>query len=254
MILILSPAKNLDFTSKLPTKRFTLPDHLDRSKRLVNALRKYSRKELEDLMGISSQLADLNFKRYKVWHTGFTPENARQAILAFNGEVYNGLKAKNLDEDTLVYAQQHLRILSGLHGILRPLDLIQPYRLEMGTQLPVGKAANLYEFWGSRINKHLTELAKHTNSKVLINLASHEYAKAAAPDSLPIRVIAPAFKQLKGDKLSTITVYMKKARGLMARYILENRTEDPEQLKLFDAEGYSYAEQYSTRDTWVFVR
>jgi cytoplasmic iron level regulating protein YaaA (DUF328/UPF0246 family) len=254
MITILSPAKNLDFKSKPVTDIYTLPEFLNKSHSLVKRLRTYSPEGLRELMHINPKLAELNYERFRTWKKDFSPENAKQAVLAFNGEVFNGLKAPELSEDTLIYAQDHLRILSGLYGILRPLDLILPYRLEMGTKLILDKHTDLYSFWGNRLLRHLNSLAKETDSDTLINLASDEYSKAAGIDRFKGRVITPVFKQLKGEKLTTIIVYMKKARGLMTRFILENRIEDPEQLKLFDSEGYFYDDNLSTEIEWVFVR
>ena len=254
MITIISPAKNLDFKSKLNILSHTQPLFLRESEKLIKTLRKLKPKELADLMGISDKLAILNFERYQKWSPPFTSENARQAILAFNGEVYNGLKAKELSENDLQFAQNHLRIISGLHGVLRPLDLIQPYRLEMGTELTIGKSNKLYSYWNKKILNHLNDLLKSSKTKVLINLASNEYSKAARLQEIKARIITPAFYELRGDEYQVITVYAKKARGLMTRYIIKNRIEDPEQLKLFDAEGYFYNENLSDEKRWVFCR
>lgn len=254
MITIISPAKNLDFKSQVKIKVSTQPIFRKESERLIRALRKIKPADLMSLMSISEKLAILNFERYRNWSLPFTSENARQAILAFNGEVYNGLKAKELTEEDLMYAQDHLRILSGLHGLLRPLDLIQPYRLEMGTDLPVGQSDNLYSYWGNKIHNHLRELLTLTDNPVLINLASNEYAKAALLIKFKAKIVTPVFYELRGDEYQMITVYAKKARGLMTRFIIENRIEDPEQLKLFDVEGYFYNDNLSDEKKWVFCR
>ena len=254
MITIISPAKNLDFKRQVKIKTFTQPLFPKESVRLIRVLRKLKPSELRSLMSINDKLAVLNFERFQTWSQPFSTENSRQAVLAFNGEVYNGLKAKELSLEDLNYAQDHLRILSGLHGILRPLDLIQPYRLEMGTDLRIGKWDNLYSFWSNKIHTHLKELLISSGNPVLVNLASDEYSKAAKLKKLKVKIISPAFYELKGDTYQMITVYMKKARGLMTRYIIENRIDDPEQLKLFDAEGYFYNEQLSDEKKWVFSR
>jgi uncharacterized protein len=254
MITIISPAKNLDFKRQVKIKEFTQPSFLKESERLIRNLRKLKPAGLTNLMSISDKLADLNFERYQTWSRPFTAKNSRQAILAFNGEVYNGLKARELSEEELMYAQDHLRILSGLHGILRPLDLIQPYRLEMGVELVVGKNENLYSFWNNKIHNHLKEIVMREQNPVLINLASNEYSKVAKLKKLKARVITPVFYQLKGDEYKMIVVYAKKARGMMTRYIIENRIDDPEQLKLFDAEGYFYNENLSNEKKWIFCR
>jgi cytoplasmic iron level regulating protein YaaA (DUF328/UPF0246 family) len=254
MITIISPAKNLDFKRQVKIKTFTQPIFLKESERLIRNLRKLKPADLTDLMGISDKLAVLNYERFQIWSQPFTNENARQAVLAFNGEVYNGLNAKELNEGDLKYAQDHLRILSGLHGILRPLDLIQAYRLEMGTELEVGKHENLYTFWSNKIHNHLREKLMSEQNPVLINLASNEYSKVTKLKKLKARVITPVFYQLKGDEYKMIVVYAKKARGMMTRYIIKNRIDDPEQLKLFDAEGYFYNENISDDKKWVFCR
>ncbi|MBN1951611.1 MAG: peroxide stress protein YaaA [Bacteroidales bacterium] len=254
MILILSPAKNLDFNSEIHYQGHTMPDFLNSSNTLISKLKKFSPDELGALMDISPKLAELNFIRYRQWSRITSPENARPAIFTFNGEVFNGLQARSLSTGAIEFAQEHLRILSGLYGILRPLDLIQPYRLEMGIALQAGKHADLYAFWGNRILNKLNEKAQETASSVLVNLASNEYAKAAKLSNFKGRVITPVFRQLKGEKLTTITIYMKKARGLMTRFILENQLQDVEALKLFDVEGYFYDENHSGKDEWVFVR
>ncbi len=254
MITIISPAKNLDFKSQLTVKSHSQPLFLKESERLIKTMRRLKPADLTNLMGISDKLAATNFERFQTWTTPFTTRNARQAILAFNGEVYNGLKARELNEDELGYSQDHLRILSGLHGILRPLDLIQPYRLEMGTDISLGKSENLYAFWNNKIHNHLKDLLAASENPVVINLASNEYSKVTKLKKLKARIITPAFYQLKGEEYKMIIVYAKKARGLMTRFIIENRISDPEQIKLFDTEGYFYNENLSDEKRWVFCR
>lgn len=254
MLIVISPAKTLNFNIQSPTRHFSLPDFDREAAELVDVLRTYTPEQLQKLMRINSKLATLNATRYMEWHLPFTTENAQRALPVFNGEVYNGLKAATLQEADLIYAQDHLRILSGLYGALRPLDLIQPYRLEMGTKLKVKNHNDLYSFWGNKITTHLRQLMEGTGQKYLINLASNEYFKSIDTTQLPATVITPVFKDFSGGTYKFLTVYGKKARGMMARYIIENRIEDAEQLKLFDAEGYYFNEQLSKGNEWVFTR
>ena len=254
MITILSPSKSLDFKSETPTKKYSMADFLNRSENLIKELKTYSPGNLRELMKISDGLGELNFIRFQNWKKEHSSDNSRQAIFAFNGEVYNGLKAYTLSTDDLLFAQDNIRILSGLYGVLRPLDLVQPYRLEMGTKLGIKTHKNLYEFWGNKISSTLkTELAEH-QFKTIINLASNEYSKAAKLDTFKNNVITPVFKEGKGDSYKVITVYAKKARGLMSRFILENKIIQPEYLKTFDKAGYAYSENLSTETHWVFTR
>ncbi len=254
MITILSPAKNLNFKGEAQTKKYSLAEYTSHSAELIGELKKYSPGNLRELMGISDGLGELNFIRFQNWKAEHTPENSRQAILAFNGEVYNGLKASTLSQEQLLFAQDHLRILSGLYGILRPLDLIQPYRLEMGTKLAVQEYKNLYSFWNGIISSALqTELSNH-KEPYLVNLASNEYAKATIPESFGKHLITPVFKENKNDEYKVITVYAKKARGLMARFIIENEINKPSDLKAFDLEGYGYSAKLSTASEWIFTR
>lgn len=254
MIAILSPAKALDFDKAEIKSNSSQALFQQESEKIMKQLKKLSADKVRDLMKISPKLADLNYARFQNWNLPFTKENSRAAILAFNGEVYNGLRAREFSEDELEFAQNHIRILSGLHGILRPLDLIQEYRLEMGTKLSLGKNKNLYEFWGNKIKMHLEEALSKQKENCLVNLASAEYSKATQLKTLNTRIITPVFKDLKGDEYKVIFVYAKKARGMMARFIVENRIEDPNQLKLFDSEGYFYNENLSQGDNWVFTR
>ncbi len=254
MLVVISPAKTLDYETPATISRYSLPDYLDDSTELIEELRQLSPPEVSDLMGISAKLGDLNFGRYLNWQPEFTPDNAKQSVLAFKGDVYTGLDAESLSGGQLNWAQNHLRILSGLYGLLRPLDLMQPYRLEMGTKLANKRGSNLYEFWGEKITEGLNQELKEENSQVLINLASNEYFKSVKPKKLNAEVITPVFKDWKNDKYKIISFFAKKARGLMSRYIIENQIEDPEQLKQFDVDGYSFNPAMSSAREWVFTR
>lgn len=254
MLLVISPAKTLDFETPPTTDRFTLPGWLDQSQLLIERARRYTAHDLVELMEVSMAIAELNVERFAAWHTPFTPHNAKQAILAFKGEVYNGLQAQSLDEDGLSFAQEHLRILSGLYGLLRPLDLMQPYRLEMGRPIDTARGKNLYEFWGTLITEGLNAQLKAIKSEYLINLASSEYFKAVKPKQLDGTIITPEFKDKKGGEYKMLGVYAKKARGLMSRFVIDNRITDPHQLKQFDVEGYGFSAKLSSENTWVFTR
>lgn len=254
MIILLSPAKTLNFDIKPQTDNFSQPDFTSEAETIVNVLRKYSPARIQKLMRINPKLAQLNASRYMEWHLPFMPDNARQALLVFKGEVYNGLKAESLTEADLLYAQDHLRILSGLYGVLRPLDLMQPYRLEMGTNLKVNRKKDMYHFWGDKLTGHLNELLEGTDQKYIINLASDEYFNAIDPGKLNAEIIKPVFKDNSNGTYKFITVYGKKARGLMARFIIKNRIEKAEKMKLFDEEGYYYNDQLTSGNTWVFTR
>ncbi len=248
MIVLISPAKTIDLTLNFNTQVFTEPVFVEETSRLVRRLKKLSVKKLGEIMKINAKLSKLNADRYKGWDLPETIE--KQAVAIFKGEVYNGLKAWELSEDTLLYAQDHLRILSGLYGILRPLDRIKPYRLEMGTQL---SSKSLYAFWGKKISLELKTAFSNENT-VLINLASNEYFKSIQPTVLKQRIVSPVFKDLKNGEYKVITVYSKKARGLMTRFILENKIEDPEELISFNSDGYYFNESMSTPDMPVFTR
>jgi cytoplasmic iron level regulating protein YaaA (DUF328/UPF0246 family) len=254
MLIVISPAKTLDYETPPVTQVHTKPDFLKQSKLLINNLRNYSALDLAELMQLSMKLAELNFARYHDWKTPFTPNNAKQAVLAMKGDVYTGLDAETLCEEDLVFAQEHLRILSGLYGVLRPLDLMQPYRLEMGTRLPNDKGKDLYAFWGDSITQALNKTLVKQGDKVLINLASNEYFKSVKPKLVKGRIITPQFKEQKNGGYKMIGFYAKKARGLMSRYIIENRLTDPEAIKDFDVEDYAYNAALSTGDKWVFSR
>ena len=253
MIIVISPAKTLDYESPLPTDRYTLPDFLDDSAELVETMRRYSALDIAEIMKVSMKIAELNHARFADWHTPFTPENARPAIFAFKGDVYDGIDAYSLDEEALDFLQDHLRILSGLYGLLRPLDLMQPYRLEMGRKIENPRGKNLYEFWGNKITDALNALLAQDDG-VLIDLASNEYFKAVKTKALEGRIITPQFKDWKNGQYKMISFYAKKARGMMTRYIAENRLTDPEAIKDFDTAGYHYSEELSQGDDWVFLR
>lgn len=252
MKIVLSPAKSLDFDFDSPTPKYTQPELLEDSEIIANVLKKYSPAKISELMKISANLGELNYERYQNWDTDFSYPNEKQACLVFTGEVYRGLNARVLKAEDLEWAQDRLRILSGLYGILKPLDLIKAYRLEMGTKLKVKSKENLYKYWGTKISAYLKE--EMSEDEVLINLASNEYFKSIDKKDFDKRIITPEFKELKGDQYKMIAVFAKKARGLLTRYIIENRIEDPEQIKLFDVDGYGFDSNLSSEDKWVFTR
>lgn len=272
MLIVLSPAKNLDYESPLTTERYSQPDMLDSAEELIEALRELAPQDISSLMSISDKLGVLNYDRYQQWSRPFSTDNARPAVLAFNGDVYTGLEADTMSDDDLQFAQEHLRILSGLYGLLRPLDLMQPYRLEMGTRFANSKGKNLYEFWGNRIteaiNDHMdsigsvdsiesvdsTESVDSIESAVLINLASNEYFKSVKPKQLNAEVITPVFKDAKNGQYKVISFFAKKARGKMASYIIRNRITDAEAIKAFDLDGYYFDEASSEPNKPVFLR
>ena len=254
MLIVISPAKTLDFETPPKVPTFTLPDFLDDSAELIDELRSYEPYRLGDLMGISPKLADLNSNRYHNWSLPFTADNAKQSVLAFKGDVYAGLDADNLSADDLQFAQAHLRILSGLYGVLKPLDLMQPYRLEMGTKLKNRRGKNLYDFWDDRINKTLNDELAGQDSPVLVNLASNEYFKSVQPERLNARIVTPTFKEARNGDYKFISFTAKKARGLMSRYIIRNRLAEPDDLRGFDLEGYRYNDALSDTDSPVFTR
>ena len=258
MIIVISPAKALDYETPPSTTHFSQPDFLDHSAELIGILRQRSPAEIAELMSLSDPLASLNVARYTQWSRPFSPDNAKQAVLAFNGDVYEGLEAASLTEDALQWAQDHLRILSGLYGVLRPLDLMQPYRLEMGTRLENARGKNLYAFWGERITDELNRLlaaeADAGREPILFNLASDEYFKSVKPAKLKGRLVTAVFEDWKGGRYKIISFYAKRARGLMSRYVIQNRIDDVEGLKGFDSEGYAFAADASDADTLVFRR
>jgi len=254
MLIVVSPAKKLDYETPAKTKAFTVPDYLDHSQQLIRILANFSSLDISELMHVSSKIAELNFDRYQEWDTKFTPDNAKQSLLAFKGDVYTGMDAESFKKGDFDFAQKHLRILSGLYGILRPLDLMKAYRLEMGTKLKSDRGKNLYEFWGEIITDGLNAQLKKIKSDILINLASNEYFKSVKPKSLNARIITPAFKEFKNGEYKMIGIYAKRARGLMSRYIIQNRIKDTEDLKDFGVEGYSFSKKLSKDDNWVFTR
>lgn len=250
MLLLLSPAKKLDYDSPVRTTKHTQPLFVDEAAALIKVLRKKSAAEVAELMSISDALAELNVERYAEWAPEFDTQNARQAILAFNGDVYEGLRAPELSDDDLKWAQKHVLILSGLYGALRPLDLMRPYRLEMGTRLATDRGANLYAYWGSRIAEYINEREK----KVVLNLASDEYFKSVDRKALKAKVVQCVFQDRKGDAWKVVSFYAKRARGLMARYVIDNRIDDPEGLVGFAEEGYGFDPAASSDDKLVFRR
>nr|WP_154325330.1 peroxide stress protein YaaA [Pantoea sp. 201603H] len=254
MLMIISPAKTLDFESPLTTKQFTQPALLEKSQQLISIARDLTPAQISTLMHISDKLALLNAERFNDWTLPFSPDNARQAILAFKGDVYTGLQAERFSEEDFSFAQQHLRMLSGLYGLLRPLDLMQPYRLEMGIKLSHPAGSDLYSFWGDTLTEMLNKALTEQGDDVLLNLASDEYFKAVKPKKLNARLIKPVFLDEKNGKFKVISFYAKKARGLMSRYIILNRLKEPAHLKKFDLEGYAYSAQESTESEWVFKR
>ncbi|MFW2371676.1 MAG: peroxide stress protein YaaA [Gammaproteobacteria bacterium] len=254
MLIVISPAKTLDYKTPPKTQTYTTPDYLDQSQILIDRLRLLSSLDISELMNVSSKIAELNFDRYEAWQTPFDQDNAKQAVLAFKGDVYTGLDADSLSIQDLQYAQKHLRILSGLYGLLRPLDLMMPYRLEMGTRLDNKRGKNLYEFWGMQITEALNKQLKAVKSEYLINLASNEYFKSVKPKHVKGQLITPAFKDYKNGQYKMIGVYAKKARGLLSRYIIENRLSDPNDIRAFDCEGYAFNDSQSSDEQWVFTR
>ena len=258
MILVISPAKALDYETPPTTATFTQPDFLDHAAELIEVLREKSPAQIAELMSLSDPLSSINEARYASWSRPFAPDSAKQAQLAFDGDVYEGLDAKSLADDDLAWAQDHLRILSGLYGVLRPLDLMQAYRLEMGTRLANPRGKNLYEFWGERITDELNRLLAREEDagreRVLVNLASDEYFKSVKPKKLKGRIVTPVFEDWKGGRYKIISFYAKRARGLMSRYVITRRIDEVEALQGFDAEGYAFAADASDADTLVFRR
>lgn len=252
MLIVLSPAKSLDLETPPTTKLHTEPSFLDHSEQLIQRMREFSPAELGQLMDLSDNLSALNVARYASW-TRDTSE-ARQAVMTFNGDVYDGLDARTLKPKQLDYAQARIRILSGLYGLLRPLDLIHPHRLEMGTRLSTPRGKNLYDFWGDTIANALNEAAAGQGAGTLVNLASEEYFKSVKPKALGLPVITPLFEDWKNGKYKIISFYAKRARGLMARYAAVHGITDPQQLKNFDVDGYHYVPDASNDKTWLFRR
>lgn len=254
MLIVISPAKSLDFKIPPVISDYTVPEFLTESEKLIGRLKTLSPKKISDLMGISADLGELNFKRFQEWHLPFNPENAKQAIFAFNGDVYQGLNATTLSKEKLMLAQSKLRILSGLYGVLKPLDLMQPYRLEMGTKLKYYKSKDLYAFWNPLITKKINETVSESGTKVLVNLASNEYFKSIDKKKLKAEIATPDFKEFKNGSYKMISFFAKRARGLMSRFIIENNISDPSDLLAFEAEGYTFNSRLSTPGNPVFTR
>ncbi len=254
MLVLISPAKKLDFESQPRLTTHTLPDFIDDTEDLVAQARTLSRAQLAQTMKLSDKLADLNFQRFKAFSTPFTLANAKQAALVFNGDTYVGLKAESLDDDDMAYAQDHLRILSGLYGLLRPLDLIQPYRLEMGARFKAPGGGDLYGFWDDRLAETINDTVAGHDDATVINCASNEYFKAVQAKRLSGPLITPAFKEIKDGEIRMLGMFAKRARGAMARFMIENRIDRPDGLKDFNTDGYEYRADLSDAASWVFTR
>ena len=254
MLTVISPAKTLDFDTPALTDEFTLPSQLAQSRKLIRRLKQFSAPELSKLMNVSDNIADLNRTRFKKWKTPFKPGNARQAIFAFKGDAYIGLDAYSMTRENIDFAQNHLRILSGLYGVLRPLDLMQAYRLEMGTRLDTETGRNLYQFWDGRITRSINSELKSLHTDTLVNLASIEYFKSLKAKTLKARIVTPVFKDYHKDSYQVIGFFAKKARGMMARYIIDNQITDAQALKDFNRDGYAFNSDLSNQHQWAFTR
>ena len=254
MLILISPAKTLDFKGKAITKDYTLPQFLPESEELVKLLKKKSARQIAQMMKINPKLAQLNYERFQEWHLPFSDKNAQESLLMFKGEVYNGLQAETFSGAELNYSQKVLRILSGLYGILRPLDLIQPYRLEMGVKWNTRKWKSLSKFWDQKITDNVKGEIEHTENPLLVNLASREYFDVINTSRLQCRMITPIFKEYHNGAYVFMTAYGKKARGLMARYIIQKQITNPDEMKLFDEDGYYFNDNLSEGDNWVFTR
>lgn len=258
MLIVLSPAKSLDFETPVKRRTLTAPHFLEEAEELARIARGYSPDQLSQLMNISPALAQLNAQRFADWEKNASPQNVRQAVFAFNGDVYEGLNVKSLNTSALKYLQDHVRILSGLYGLLRPMDALQPYRLEMGTSLDNPYGRNLYAFWGEKVSLLINDVIEQQNrpqkSRVLVNLASDEYFKVIKPSLLHVPVIHPVFQDWKNGQYKIISFYAKRARGLMARFSAQNAIRRPDDLKAFAEEGYRYCQEESTGSNWFFRR
>lgn len=254
MLIVISPAKTLDYETPLPISKTSQPAFMKRSAVLIDLLRDYTPQKLSKLMSVSDKLAELNVNRYEAWQPKATKTNARQALLAFKGDVYQGIDAYSFKEADFLFAQDHLRMLSGLYGVLRPLDLMQAYRLEMGTKLDGPHGNNLYDFWGTEITNRLNKQLKKIDSEVLLNLASNEYFNAVVPAALKAKVVSPVFKDQKNGKYKIISFYAKKARGTMSGWIIRKKITDPKKLVKFAEDGYRYSAEDSSDDKPVFLR
>ena len=254
MIITLSPSKGQDFESATPSKLYTLPEQLEDSQILINEAKKLDVESVKELMGVSDNISTLNVKRFQEWQLPFDPNNAKAALFAFKGDVYSGIEKDKYDDGDLAYAQDHLRILSGLYGSLRPMDLIQPYRLEMKTRLENPRGENLYQFWGDRITEKLNKGLAQQEEKTLVNLASNEYYKSVKPKLIDGRILNISFKEEKDGKSRILAVYAKKARGMMADFILRNRIEQAEDIKDFGTANYKFSTSESKENNWVFLK
>lgn len=254
MLIILSPAKTQDFQSTVNTESYSVPYFAARAQELVKYLQKLSKADLSKLMGVSAKIAELNFKRYKYFEKEFTKDNARQALLAYKGDVYREVKAYEFTQDDFSFAQKHLRLISGLYGSLRPLDLIQPYRLEMDVDLATGRGENIYEFWGDSITERINAELKDQSCEYVINLASNEYYAAVKPEKIEGRIIKITFLENRNGALKIIGILAKKARGMMVNFIIKNRITVPEEIKKFDYSGYKFDGDLSSESEFVFVR
>ena len=255
MIALIAPAKRLDYDSDLSIEDFSIAEHLKESKKLIKELQKKSPEDLSSLMGLSENLSILNFERNMNWQVPKKPSNeVRQAIFAFKGDVYVGLDSETLSKSDIKYAQKNLAILSGLYGLLKPLDLMYPYRLEMGTKMKNENGKNLYEFWGNKITTSINALAKKNNSKGIINLASVEYFSSVKTENLDLPVYSPVFKDFKNGKYKIISFFAKKARGSMARFVIQNKIKNPADLNKFNLDGYKYSAKDSSEYSPVFLR
>ncbi len=254
MLITISPAKKLDYTTLTPVSDYTQPEHLDRAQTLIDIMRDKDSFEIADLMKLSMKLADLNMQRYQDWRTPFTPDNAKQALFAFSGDVYQSMDATTLSLDDMDFAQHHLRILSGLYGVLRPLDLMQPYRLEMGTRLANDAGRNLYQFWGDAITESINQALAEQGDDILINLASNEYFSSINTANIKGRIITPVFKEYRKGVYRIISFNAKKARGLMSRFMIQHHLDTPEAIKAFDLADYGFNPELSSQDEFVFTR
>ncbi|MCK5722926.1 MAG: peroxide stress protein YaaA [Gammaproteobacteria bacterium] len=254
MLVTLSPSKGQDFDTPTPSDIHSIPDQLKDSQLLIKEAKKLDIKDVRELMDVSENISILNVERFNTWEIPFTTENAKPALFAFKGDVYSGIQKEKYSDGDLTYAQDHLRILSGLYGALRPMDLIQPYRLEMKTKLRNPRGENLYQFWDERITEKLNETLEDHEEKVLVNLASNEYFKSVKVKELDAEIITPAFKEFKNGDYKMIGIYAKKARGLLSRYIIQNKLSDPEDIKSFSEDGYRYNKKLSKGSNWVFTR
>ncbi|WP_392562890.1 peroxide stress protein YaaA [Orbus sturtevantii] len=254
MITVISPAKTLDYDTPVSLAEHTTPALIDCTQKLIKSCKRLTTKEIADLMNISPKLAELNYQRFQNWHPNFSLKNARQAIFAFKGDVYEGLNMEDFNQHEINFAQQHLRILSGLYGLLKPLDLMLPYRLEMGTKLKNGNHTNLYQFWTDIITDQLNQQLAEQNSHLLINLASNEYFKAVNQKKLNANIINPMFLDESKGQYKIISFYAKKARGLMSRYIIKNELNQQNDIQSFDLAGYKFDKHQSINNKWIFVR